>query len=81
MFCWPHTSATPRSDICIICFSFPFPKATEEDLSNEFSRHGSVKDVFLPVDRDTGRKKGSAFVTFVSVADATEAVRALNKYV
>ncbi len=35
---------------------------TEEDLSLVFAEYGSVKRVKVPVDRETGRMRGFAFV-------------------
>lgn len=37
-------------------------RATADDLSEVFSEYGSVKRVSLPVDRETGRMRGFAFV-------------------
>ncbi|RAP38956.1 RNA-binding protein [Candidatus Marinamargulisbacteria bacterium SCGC AAA071-K20] len=39
-------------------------ETTEEDLKNEFSTCGEVERVQLIMDRETGRSKGFAFVTF-----------------
>lgn len=36
--------------------------ATKEDLEAVFAEYGSVKQVYLPVDRETGRKRGFGFV-------------------
>ncbi len=54
-------------------------QATEQDVQTEFSRFGTVKEVHLPLDRETGRKKGSAFVLYGSVKEATDAVNGMNK--
>ncbi|NJN87622.1 MAG: RNA-binding protein [Leptolyngbyaceae cyanobacterium SL_7_1] len=37
-------------------------QATEEDLREVFSEYGKVSRVSLPTDRETGRKRGFAFV-------------------
>jgi cold-inducible RNA-binding protein len=50
---------------------------TEDDLSNEFSSAGEVERVQLITDRETGRSKGFAFVSFTS-ADAVEAALEKN---
>ena len=43
------------------------PYQTEEDdLRTEFSSCGEIEDVNIIMDRDTGRSKGFAFITFVS---------------
>src|SRR5262245_50440433 len=49
--------------------------ATEEEIRSHFSRAGSVLNVFIPVDRETGRKRGFAFVEFSDSAVAQEAIR------
>ncbi len=37
-------------------------QATEEDLQEVFSEYGEVSRISLPTDRETGRKRGFAFV-------------------
>ena len=37
-------------------------QAEQEDLFDLFSQYGNVKQCSLPLDRDTGRKRGFAFV-------------------
>jgi RNA recognition motif-containing protein len=44
-------------------------QATETDLTEVFAEYGTVKRVSLPVDRETGRKRGFAFV---ELADETQ---------
>ena len=41
-------------------------EATEDDLRKLFSPHGELKEVHMAMDRETGRPKGFAFVTFAS---------------
>lgn len=50
--------------------------AEEQDLRDMFERFGRVTRVFLAKDRDTGRAKGFAFISFV---DRTDAARACEK--
>lgn len=50
--------------------------AEEGDLRDMFERFGRVTRVFLAKDRDTGRAKGFAFVSF---ADRSDAARACEK--
>jgi RNA recognition motif-containing protein len=52
--------------------------ATEDEIRAHFSTAGSLASVFLPVDRETGRKRGFAFVEFVDGAAAQEAIRLFN---
>lgn len=50
--------------------------AEEQELRDLFERFGRVTRVFLAKDRDTGRAKGFAFISFV---DRSDAARALEK--
>jgi cold-inducible RNA-binding protein len=52
--------------------------ATEEDIRVHFSTAGNVLNVFVPLDRETGRKRGFAFVEYGEAAAAQEAIRLLN---
>ena len=52
--------------------------ATEEDIRTHFSTAGNVVNVFVPLDRETGRKRGFAFVEFNDSAEAQEAIRLFN---
>ena len=52
--------------------------ATEEEIRSHFSPAGNVLNVFIPVDRETGRKRGFAFVEFNDSATAQEAIRLFN---
>lgn len=40
--------------------------ATAEDIQSYFSQYGDIDEVKLVSDRDTGRSKGFAFVSFAS---------------
>ena len=52
--------------------------ATEEDIRSHFSTAGNVLNVFVPLDRETGRKRGFAFVEYNDNAQAQEAIRLFN---
>jgi cold-inducible RNA-binding protein len=52
--------------------------ATESDLREFFSPVGSLSTVIIPVDRETGKRRGFAFVEFSDPAQAEEASRKLN---
>ncbi len=41
---------------------------------------GELSDVFLPVDRATGRPRGFAFIEFVDTAAAKAAIERFNDY-
>jgi RNA recognition motif-containing protein len=53
-------------------------KTTEADLRDTFSRFGNVTDVYVASDRETGRPRGFAFVTFSSEQESKAAVDAMN---
>ena len=53
--------------------------ATEGELTHYFSQVGPVSRVFLPLDRDTGRPRGFAFIEFPSSEHAAEAIQRLNQ--
>jgi RNA recognition motif-containing protein len=52
--------------------------ATEADLRNHLSAVGEPASVYLPVDRETGRPRGFAFVEYTDRNLAEEAIRRLN---
>ena len=51
---------------------------TEDDLTEAFGEYGSVKRVQVPTDRDTGRKRGFAFVEMENEPDENKAIEALD---
>jgi RNA recognition motif-containing protein len=53
--------------------------ATEADLRAHFSAVGPPSQVVLPVDRETGRPRGFAFVEFLDRAMAEEAITRFNQ--
>jgi cold-inducible RNA-binding protein len=48
---------------------------TAEALTQLLSEAGSVIEVYLPADRETGQPRGFAFVQFATEASAVEAIR------
>jgi RNA recognition motif-containing protein len=52
--------------------------ATESDLREFFSSIGPLSTVIIPIDRETGKRRGFAFVEFSDPAQAAEASRRLN---
>ena len=48
---------------------------TADALTQLLSEAGSVVEVYLPSDRETGRPRGFAFVQFGNEAEAAEAIR------
>jgi hypothetical protein len=53
-------------------------QATEDDLKEIFSEYGTVSRVSLPTDRETGRKRGFAFVEMSEEDQAERAVTELD---
>lgn len=52
--------------------------ATEQDLSNLFSSHGTVASASIITDKYTGQAKGFGFVEMSTDAEAVSAINALN---
>lgn len=52
--------------------------ASQEDVATIFAEYGTVKRVQLPVDRETGRKRGFGFVEMSSDAEEDAAIEALD---
>ncbi|BAY79159.1 RNP-1 like RNA-binding protein (plasmid) [Nostoc linckia NIES-25] len=50
----------------------------EDDLRQVFSEYGTVKEVQLPIDRETGRVRGFGFVQMESDAEEAAAIEALD---
>jgi cold-inducible RNA-binding protein len=53
-------------------------RMSEDDLRDLFSQSGKVVSVAIPTDRDTGRKRGFAFVEMENDGEAQAAIDALN---
>jgi RNA recognition motif-containing protein len=51
---------------------------SQENLVEVFKDYGEVKRVHVPVDKETGRKRGFAFVEMESKAQETTAIEALD---
>ncbi len=51
---------------------------SQEDLVDVFKEYGQVQRVHIPVDRETQRKRGFAFVEMESKAQETTAIEALD---
>lgn len=52
-----------------------FPYSVDEDqLRDLFSEYGEIEDLAMIKDRDTGRPKGFAFITFASQQAAEKAL-------
>ena len=51
---------------------------TEDDLQEVFSDYGEVKRVYLPVDRESKRRRGFGFVEMTSDDDESTAIETLD---
>ncbi len=55
-------------------------KLSDTALEELFAQHGTVLSCSVPTDRETGRKRGFAFIEMSTQAEAEAAIKALNGY-
>jgi cold-inducible RNA-binding protein len=55
-------------------------QTTAEEVAAAFAAAGSVQDVHIPIDRQTGRPRGFAFVEFASESEAAAAIQQFDGY-
>lgn len=81
------TEARPRAELSasrghppsrLFVGNLPYD-ATEVEVKNLFAAVGSVVSVSLPIERESGRPRGFAFVDFAERAHAEEAVRRFHQ--
>jgi len=53
-------------------------EVNEEELSALFAEHGELKEVHIATDRETGKSKGFAFVTYANYSDGKKALPSLK---
>ena len=53
-------------------------KTTEDELRSHFGQYGSVTDVYVAMDKMTGRPRGFAFVTMGTPEEAKTAAEKIN---
>lgn len=51
---------------------------TEDTLRTEFEKHGTVEEVTIVSDRETGRSRGFGFVTMPDASEAGTAIETVN---
>jgi len=51
---------------------------SEAELRDAFGAFGSLTDVYIAMDRETGRPRGFAFVTFTTAEESALAVEKMN---
>lgn len=57
--------------------NLPF-QTTSDELTELFNEHGTVTDIYMPTDRESGRPRGFAFVTMSSKDEMVTAIKALD---
>lgn len=55
-------------------------RTSREEVDALFAQAGTVRDVFLPMDRDTGRPRGFAFVEYETEEAAAQAIERFNNH-
>ena len=70
-----ETSQMSNSKLYVGNLSF---KTTEDELRSAFGQFGSVTDVYVAMDKMTGRPRGFAFVTMGTAEEAKAATDKLN---
>ncbi|MDG2990389.1 RNA-binding protein [Candidatus Synechococcus calcipolaris G9] len=52
--------------------------ATEENLREVFDKYGSIRRIVLPIDRETGKRRGFAFVELADETQEDSAIEDLD---
>ena len=74
-FCFPFRLNAIDMTIYVGNLSY---RATEEDLRAVFADYGTIKRIVLPMDRETGRMRGFAFVDMNEDAQEDAAITDLD---
>jgi RNA recognition motif-containing protein len=53
-------------------------QTTRDELTRLLAEAGTIQDAHLPMDRETGKARGFAFIEFATDAEAAEAIRLFN---
>ncbi|KAL8714412.1 MAG: hypothetical protein Q9220_001745 [cf. Caloplaca sp. 1 TL-2023] len=61
----------------IFCANLAFG-ATEDDVSEAFGEHASIKAVRIPTDKESGQPKGFAYVEFNTIEESTTAFEGMQ---
>ncbi|KAF2431367.1 eIF-3 RNA-binding subunit [Tothia fuscella] len=69
-----------RDDLATLRVTNVSEFAEEQDLRDMFARYGHVTRVFLAKDRETGRAKGFAFVSYADRSDASLACEKMDGF-
>ena len=57
--------------------NLPF-SASGEDIREAFSAYGTIEDLFIPLDRETNRPRGFAFITLADDDQARKAIEEMD---
>lgn len=57
--------------------NLPF-NASDEDIRGAFSAYGTIEDLFIPLDRETNRPRGFAFITLADDDQARKAIEEMD---
>ncbi len=71
-FSFPARDIT-RMPVKLFVGGIPY-RASDEELKQHFSQAGEVLSVYIPMDRETGRPRGFAFVEMTDDAAADKAI-------
>jgi RNA recognition motif-containing protein len=75
---WPGTHEEGAVSVRLFIGNLPYA-ANEADLREHLSSVGVPTQIVLPVDRETGRPRGFAFVDYADRSVAEEAIRRFNQ--
>jgi len=73
-----NVESEPAFDTAIYIGNISFD-AVESDLRAAFAEHGTVQKLQMPLDRETGRSRGFAFVTMSNTEEHAAAIAALDQ--
>lgn len=57
--------------------NLPFA-ASDDDIKEAFSAYGTIEDLFIPLDRETNRPRGFAFITLADDDLARKAIEEMD---
>ena len=70
-----HNQTHMNSKLYIGNLSF---NTTEDSLRTAFGPYGDITDVYVAMDRETGRPRGFAFITFSNAEEAAAAIAKMD---
>jgi RNA recognition motif-containing protein len=78
-FCVSRTAESKKIVMKIYVGNLAY-RTTEDELRVEFEKYGTVSEVSVITDRETGRSKGFGFVEMLDSDEATAAIEALDGF-